>query len=70
MTKMSLKKIGVALAAVLLAFAPPASSQEACPTPDDATNVDDRAMAHIRYLADDRLEAKTRKPTGLMTVRG
>ena len=58
MTKMSLKKIGVALAPVLLAFAPPASSQEACPTPGDATNVDDRAMAHIRYLADDRLEGR------------
>ena len=45
-------------AAVLLAFAPPASAQEACPTPGDATNVEDRAMAHIRYLADDRLEGR------------
>ncbi len=58
MTQMSLKNVEAAFAAVLLAFAPPASAQETCPTPGDATNVEDRAMAHIRYLADDRLEGR------------
>ena len=55
---MSLKNVEAAFAAVMLTFAPPASAQETCPTPGDATNVDDRAMAHIRYLADDRLEGR------------
>lgn len=58
MTKMSIRNVEAAFAAVLLAFAPPASAQETCPTPGDTTNVDDRAMAHIRYLADDRLEGR------------
>ena len=58
MTRMSLKNVEAALAAVFLAFAPPASAQETCPTPGDATNVDDGAMVHIRYLADDRLEGR------------
>ena len=55
---MSLRNVGAAFAAVLLIFAPPTAAQEACPTPGDATNVDDQAMAHIRYLADDRLEGR------------
>ena len=58
MTTMSLRNVGAAFAAVSLIFAPPTAAQEACPTPGDATNVDDQAMAHIRYLADDRLEGR------------
>ena len=59
MTMMSLKNVEAVFAAVLLmAVAPPASAQETCPDRGDATNVDDRAMAHIRYLADDRLEGR------------
>jgi len=58
MTKMSLRNVEAAFAALLLAFATPTLAQETCPNPGDATNVDDRAMAHIRYLADDRLEGR------------
>ena len=58
MTKMSFRNVEAAFAALLLAFATPTLAQETCPTPGDATNVDDRAMAHIRYLADDRLEGR------------
>ena len=58
MTKMSIRNVEAAFAAVLLAFAPPASAQETCPPPGATTHVDDRAMAHIRYLADDRLEGR------------
>lgn len=63
MTKMSLKSVEAALAAVLLAFAQPtlarpASAQDVCPTPSAAPNVDGRAMAHVRYLADDGLEGR------------
>ena len=62
MTKMSARTVTTVFAPLFLAVAIPAAGQEACPAP--APNVDDRAMTHIRDLADDRLEGREVGSTG------
>ena len=64
MTKMSSRAFTTSFAALLFTFALPAAGQELCPNPGDVANVADRAMAHIRYLADDRLEGREVGTTG------